>query len=69
MEKDTSIDPRVQRATEDFRAALAELKNAQDPLYKKILRKVALKKLYQAVAVNEALELREIIKIKPPSNN
>jgi len=63
------IDPRVQQAADEFRQSLDELKEAQDPLLKKVLRTEAMKKLHQAVAVTEAGEMRKDTKLQPVSKN
>jgi len=62
MKEINPVDPRVQHAADEFRQALEELRVAQDPLLKKVLRTRALEKLYQACFITEAVEMQDLLK-------
>ena len=63
------IDPRVQEAADEFRAALEELRKAQDPFVREVLRREALNKLSDAVDITEVSEQLETTRLHYQSKN
>lgn len=60
MAPERSVDTRIQKAMDEFKGTLDDLKSVQDPLSKKVLREIALEKLSRACDVNKAVEMRRV---------
>jgi len=69
MNEEREIDPRIKKASGDFKAALERMKNAQDPMLKEVLRKEALEKLGEAADIAEAVKIQKKTNRTTPSVN
>jgi hypothetical protein len=69
FDQEREIDPAVQRAADNLKAAYSKLQSSQDPLVKHVERQNVIDTLGKAVTTTMASEMKNSTKPQGTSNN